>query len=264
MAHMPAPCGSARFVGREAAFTRLATVLGGATEGRAGTLLVSGTAGIGVTSFLNEAARRIGDLTEPMTVLRGTASRGPDVPYAPVLEALRSALVALDDDALGRVTGPACEDAVRLMPELAPRLAPLGLLPPRPTTTMVERRQARTLEGILGMLGRLGEEQPVLLILEDIHRADAATRALATFLARIARTQRLALVFTDRPDEVPRDHPWSSDRAVIAAAPRAAAPLELVQLRRDEPARLIESIEGTRTYASVLLLVVERSGGSRS
>ena len=88
MAGMPAPIASARFVGREAAFTRLATVLGGAAEGRAGTLLVSGTAGIGVTRFLNEAARRIGDLTEPMTVLRGTASRGPDTPYAPVLEAL--------------------------------------------------------------------------------------------------------------------------------------------------------------------------------
>ena len=46
----------------EAAFTRLATVLGGAAEGRAGTLLVSGTAGIGVTRYLNEAARRIGEL----------------------------------------------------------------------------------------------------------------------------------------------------------------------------------------------------------
>ena len=65
MAGMPAPIASARFVGREAAFSRLATVLGGATEGRAGTLLVSGTAGIGVTRFLNEAARRIGDLADP-------------------------------------------------------------------------------------------------------------------------------------------------------------------------------------------------------
>jgi DNA-binding CsgD family transcriptional regulator/tetratricopeptide (TPR) repeat protein len=262
MAHMPAANPSARFVGREAAFTRLATVLGGAAEGRAGTLLVSGTAGIGVTRFLNEAARRIGDLTEPMTVLRGTASRGPDTPYAPVLEALRSALDGLDDEALGRVTGPASEEAVRLMPDLAARLAPLGLLPARPTTTVPERSQARTLEGILGILGRLSEERPVLLILEDMHRADAATRALATFLARISRSQRLALVFTDRPDEVTRDDPWSADRAVIAAAPRAAPPLELEPLRRDELARLIESIEGTRPSASVLLLVVERSGGS--
>ena len=262
MAVMPEGIASARFVGREAAFTRLATVLGGAAEGRAGTLLVSGTAGIGVTRFLNEAARRIGELAEPMTVLRGAASRGPDTPYAPVLEALRDALCDLDDEALGRVTGPASEEAVRLMPELAERLAPLGLLPPRPTMTVPERRQARTLEGILGILGRLGEERPVLLILEDLHRADAATRALATFLARIARNQRLALVFTHRPDEVTRDHPWWTDRSVIAGAPRAVPALELEPLRRDELARLIESIEGQRASASVLLLVVERSGGN--
>ena len=227
MADMPEGIASARFVGREAAFTRLATVLGGAAEGRAGTLLVSGTAGIGVTRFLNEAARRIGELAEPMTVLRGAASRGPDTPYAPVLEALRSALCDLDDETLGRVTGPASEEAVRLMPELAERLAPLGLLPARPTMTVPERRQARTLEGILGILGRLGEERPVLLILEDLHRADAATRALATFLARIARNQRLALVFTHRPDEVTRDHPWWTDRVGHrrrpACRPRARA-----------------------------------------
>ena len=42
-------------MGREEAFARLATVLGGAAEGRAGTLLVAGTAGIGVTRFLDEA-----------------------------------------------------------------------------------------------------------------------------------------------------------------------------------------------------------------
>ena len=197
-----------------------------------------------------------------MTVLRGSASRGPDAPYAPVLEALRSALCDLDDDALGRVTGPASEEAVRLMPELAGRLAPLGLLPARATMTVPERRQARTLEGILGILGRLGEERPVLLILEDLHRADAATRALVTFLARIARNQRLAIVVTHRPDEVTRDDPWWTDRSVIAGAPRAVPALELEPLRRDELARLIESIEGERASASVLLLVVERSGGN--
>ena len=262
MTRMPARLTSARIVGREAAFVSLATVLDGAAEGRAATLLVSGTAGIGVTRFLAEAARRIGELAEPMTVLHGTASRGPDAPFAPVLAALRPALAGLDDRTLGMVAGPAAEDAVRLMPELGGRLAPLGLLPSRPTTTVPERRQARTLEGILGILGRLGEQHPVLLVLEDVHRADAATRSLVTFLARIARDQRLALVVSHRPDEVTPTHPWSADRQVIAAAPRSVATLELEPLGRDDLARLIESIEGERPSASVLLLVAERSRGS--
>ena len=45
-------------------------------------------------------------------------------------------------------------------------------------TTVPERRQARLLEGILGVLGRLGERRPVLLVIEDLHRADAGTRTL--------------------------------------------------------------------------------------
>ena len=259
---MPARLTSARFVGREAAFARLATVLEGAAEGRAGTLLVSGTAGIGVSRFLDEAARRIGELTEPMTVLHGAAWRGPDGPYAPVIRALAPVLAALDDEALAAVAGPAAEDAVRLLPDLAPRLRPLGVLPDRPTRTVPERRQARTLEGILGMLGRLGEQRPVLLVLEDVHRADAATRALVTFLARIARDQRLALVVSHQPDEVTRTDPWPAERAVIEAAPRAVQPVTIGALTREEMARLIESIEGSRPSASVLLLVAERSGGS--
>ncbi len=262
MADMPARLTSARFVGREAAFARLATVLEGAAEGRAGTLLVSGTAGIGVSRFLDEAARRIGDLAEPMTILHGATWRGPDGPYAPVIRALAPVLAALDGEALAAVAGPAAEDAVRLLPELAPRLQPLGVLPDRPTHTVPERRQARTLEGILGMLGRLGEQRPVLLVLEDVHRADAATRALVTFLGRIARDQRLALVVSHQPDEVTRTDPWPAERAVIEAAPRAVKPVQIEALTREEMARLIESIEGSRPSASVLLLVAERSGGS--
>ncbi|HSK51888.1 MAG TPA: LuxR C-terminal-related transcriptional regulator [Clostridia bacterium] len=259
---MPARWTSARFVGREVAFGRLAAVLQEAGEGRAGTLLVSGTAGIGVSRFLREASRRIGELGEPMTVLHGAAWRRPNAPYAPVLAALRPALAELDDATLAAVAGPAAEDAVQLMPELRERLGPLEVLPERPTRTVLERRQARALEGILGILGRLGERRPVALVLEDVHRADAATRALVTFLARIARSQRFGLVITHRADELTRTHPWKADWQVIAGAPRAVPSLELGPLGRDDLARLIQSIEGERPSASMLLLVAERSGGS--
>ena len=39
-------------------------------------------------------------------------------------------------------------------------------------TTAPERRQARTLEGILGLLGRLGDERPVVLLLEARSRGN--------------------------------------------------------------------------------------------
>ena len=55
---MPARYTSARFVGREEAFARLAAALDDAASGRTRTVLLDGTAGVGVTRFLDEAIDR--------------------------------------------------------------------------------------------------------------------------------------------------------------------------------------------------------------
>ena len=255
---MPASYTSARFVGREVAFARLASVLDDAAGGRARTLILGGTAGVGVTRFLDEGMTRISELSEPWTILRGGAwPCGADDPYGPVVRAIDPALHALDDAELATVLGPATAEVVRLMPDLAARLGERATQ----ITSAPERRQARTLEAILGMLGRLGERRPVALVLEDLHRADAATRALVRFLSPIARDQRLAIIASDQPDIVPRDDPWAGDLAAIAAAPRPLERLTLDPLDRYDLAALIEGIQGERASASLLLLVVERSGG---
>ena len=201
-------------------------------------------------------------LGEPMTVLRATAwPAWADEPYGPIVRAIGPTLRALPIGELADLLGPAAPEVVRLMPDLAPVLDVV-----RPTAwsgggTAPERRQARTLEGILGLLGRLGERRPVVLALEDLHRADAATRALVTFLSRISRDQRLAIVGTHQPDVVGRDDPWMADLEAIRTGPRPAERVVLAPLERDELAALIEGIEGERASASLLLLVAERSGG---
>jgi DNA-binding CsgD family transcriptional regulator/tetratricopeptide (TPR) repeat protein len=263
MQGMPPRFTSSRFVGREAAFVRLAAILDAAAEGRSSTLLVAGSGGMGVSRFLSEAANRLGTLTEPFSLLRGRAQpAGADEPYAPVLRPLAALLDGLGDDELRAVLGTSAEDLVRLVPGLAERPAVRDLLPVRPTTTSPERRQAKVMESILGVLGRLGEHRPIVLVVEDLHRADDATRALVMFLARIARTQRLAIVATYQPDELTRSDALVGDLVRIGDAPRPPARLEIGPLGRDEIAGLIEGIEGEHPSASVLVLVAERSRGS--
>ncbi len=259
---MPATFTSARFVGREDAFTKLASVLQSATSGDSGTLLLEGTAGVGTTRFMDEVISRVDALQEPMTVLRGCAF-GPatDTPYAPLVRALRPALAALPDDDLAAVMGSATEELLRLLPELGTRLGKHREPGSVALTTVPERRQARMLEGVLGVLGRLGERRPVLLVIEDLHRADAGTRTLVTFLARIARLQQLAIVGTYQADAIRRDDPWAMDLRSLEGAPRQPDRLTLGPLGRDDLALLIEAIEGERPSASVLVVVVERSGG---
>ena len=161
---MPAGFTSAKFVGRESAFARFAPALEDAASGIPTTVLLEGTGGLGVSRFLTEATSRLDALAEPFTVLRGRAvPAGDDEPYAPILRALRPTLLAASDSDLVELLGPGIEDGLRLVPELHTRLGRSGDLPDRPTVTSPERRQARLLEGILGVLIRLGERQPVVL-----------------------------------------------------------------------------------------------------
>ncbi len=259
---MPAGFTSARFVGRESAFTRLAPALEAATAGVSTTVLIEGTGGVGVSRFLTEATSRLTALAEPFTVLRGrSVPAGTDEPYAPILQALRPTLAALSDEELVPLLGPGVEDHLRLMPELHVRLSRAGAIPPQPSVTSAERRQARLLEGVLGVLGRLGERQPVMLVLEDLHHADAGTRALATFLAQVQRPHRVCFVASYQPDEVTRSHPLSADVVAMTTARRPAERVRIEPLGRNELADLIEGIEGERPTGSALVLAAERSGG---
>ncbi|MDQ2966173.1 MAG: AAA family ATPase, partial [Chloroflexota bacterium] len=260
---MPTSFTSARFVGREGPFGRLAAALDATARGHATTLLVSGGAGHGVSRFLSEVELRLRTLTEPFAFIRGRAlPAGTDDPYAPVLRAIGPLLRELTDAELGAVLATGAEDVVRLLPDLGLRLAPLGMLPARPSVASAERRQARVLEAVLGAIGRLSERRPVVLVVEDLHHADAATRALVAFLARISRAQRLCLIATYQPGELTRSHPLAAEIARIVDSPRPPEQLEIGPLSRDEIAGLIEGIEGERPSASVLVLVTERSGGS--
>jgi len=259
---MPQRFSSERFVGREGAFAELAGVLDAAADGRAATLLVAASGGMGASRFLSEASARLASLKEPFSVLRGRAVPGADDPYAPVIRAIRPMLEGLGDAELASVVATSAEDVVRLLPDLARRPGVAALLPARPTVASPERRQARALEAILGVVARTAERRPALLVLEDLHHADSATRELVVFLARIARHQRLAIVATYQPDELTRSHPLAADLARLAESPRPPVRLELGALTRDDVAGLIEGIEGERPSASVLVLVAERSGGS--
>ncbi|HEX2754175.1 MAG TPA: LuxR C-terminal-related transcriptional regulator [Candidatus Limnocylindrales bacterium] len=260
---MPATMNSARFVGRDAAFVRLAPALEAASDGEATTVLLDGPGGVGVSRFVAELGRRVAGLAEPFVVVRGRSFRpGSDDPYGAIIRALRPVFHAVDDAELAAIVGPAAEDVVRLFPEVVGRLSSAGALPGRPTSTALERRQGRVLEGLLGVVGRLAERQPVLFVIEDLHDADAGSRAFVSFMSRIRRAQRVCLIGTWQPDELTRDHPLSRTLAEMAAVQeRGPARISIPPLERAELAELVQAIEGERPTASALVLVADRSRG---
>jgi DNA-binding CsgD family transcriptional regulator/tetratricopeptide (TPR) repeat protein len=258
---MPARFSSERFVGRERELSHLAVALEAAGDGRSPRLLMSGRGGVGASRLVTEAVRRVGRLDRPFQVIRCTAvpARGRAA-FGPIIQGFTPWLEALDDQELRRAVGSGAEPISRLVPSLATRLA--GQIPhARRDSIAPERRGAWIGEAIQGLLERAGERQPILVVLEDLHHADAGTRNLATFLARVARPARVCLLLTYGRDRITRGHPLQAQLSAISGASDPPAQLELGPLDRFDLAQLVAEIEGERPTAAALLLVAERSGG---
>jgi DNA-binding CsgD family transcriptional regulator len=129
--------------------------------------------------------------------------------------------------------------------------------------------QLRMFEALLDLLDLLSCEQPVVLVLEDMHWADRSTRMFTTFLARSVRQERLMLLLTFRSDELHRRHPLRPLLAELERLDRArrieVAPFDRVELTEaltdilGEPPtvelarRLYDRSEGNALYTEELL-----------
>jgi DNA-binding CsgD family transcriptional regulator/tetratricopeptide (TPR) repeat protein len=223
-------------IGRDRELGHLASALERAADGEARVVLLAAPIGRGSTRLVEEFAARVEDLADTATVLRGTA-------YAPLSGAPYSPLLAALDGAVGE-TG---------LLDAGEQAEPRPILSP-------DRRQGRFLEGILRILGRLGETRPVALVLEDLHLADAGTRELVAFLARTVHEERLCVIASYDPSDLDRRHPVRDLLAGLSGVPSVET-LELAPLGRDQLARLIEGLEGERPTASYVAAVAERSRG---
>src|SRR6201999_45100 len=123
-----------------------------------------------------------------------------------------------------------------------------------------ERDPGRTLELVLGMIGRLAAAQPLVLVFEDVQWADSATLDLIALLAAGRSSRPLMLVFAVRSDELHRRHPF---RRVAARweQQRTVTRIELDRLSDAEVTEQVEAILGHRPDAALIEVVSERSEG---
>ncbi|PJN23724.1 helix-turn-helix transcriptional regulator [Kitasatospora sp. CB02891] len=197
-----------------------------ARRGQGRAVFVGGEAGIGKTRLAADCAYRA--VADGMAVLRGRgSSAGAPVPFRPVAEALLS---------LFRVSGPPQD------PALAPYRSALAALVPdwrgeqRPAAPPSLTDIAEALLRLLGAVGREGPDRPprgCLLIVEDLHEADAETLAVLDYVIDNLDGLPVLLVATLR------QHPGPAlDLALDAAARRQARRLDLHPLDQSQTAEL--------------------------
>ena len=243
---------SSTFVGRSDQLSELEAALTDAAAGRPRLGLVAGDSGVGKTRLISELAARA--RAGGARVLSGdcVALGEGELPYAPLVGALRS-LVRARDPVLEQLPGFVRAELSTLLPVLADGAgARVG--------SADESAQARLFEAVLWLLDTLGEDSPVLLAIEDLHWADRATRAFVAFLGRSLCRERVLVVATYRFDELHRRHPL---RPLLVELERDVGSLkiELPPLTREELAEQLQDLLGAPPKRDLVERVLERSEG---
>jgi len=247
-------------VGRDRDVASVAEAIEAATAGAPGFVVILGEAGIGKSRLVREttAAR---DGSERVVLVGECLDIGSaGLPYLPIAAALRALARAVPPDTLDQLLGAARADLAAIVPELAtdhaaPPVEPMaGVLPSG-------LGQARLFERILGLFGALSAAGPTVLVIEDVHWIDRATRDLLTYLSRNLTTERLAVVLTCRVDDLPRGHPILAWLAELERAPSTVV-LELARLDREAVKRQLRVIGGRDAATGVVDQIWRRSEGN--
>ena len=238
-----------RMVGRDAELGRLLTLLDDAEAGRSVAALVSGDAGVGKSRLVSEVIRLA--TGRGFTVLSGQcAELGDSVPYLPLADALR-----------GAAESTGVRDALSSRSALG-RLLPEGADGGGANEDRSGLARQQMFGAVLGLLTELAAAAPVLLVLEDLHWADASTRDLVTFLSRMLHRERVALIGTYRTDDLHRRHPL---RPVVAELQRLPGVIS-VDLAPLDPSALAEHLTAAaapgRLDATQLNDIVARAEGN--
>jgi predicted ATPase/class 3 adenylate cyclase len=215
--------GLTRFVGRQQELAALQQALEWAAAGHGQVVAMVAEAGVGKSRLVYEFVHWrdcVGAGCSPshhtpgwLVLESASVSYGKATPYFPIIDLLKrySHVEERDDTRTIRtkVTGqvltldPALQDTVPAL------LSLLDALPEDSSFLQLDppQRRQRTLDALKRILLRESQEQPLLLVFEDLHWIDSETQALLNSLVESLPSARLLLLVNYRPEY---QHGWGS------------------------------------------------------
>ncbi len=227
------------FVGRERELAELLVALEDALAGRARLVLVSGEPGIGKSRLADELighARARG-----AHVLVGRCWEAGGAPaYWPWVQPLRTYVRETAPEAVRAQLGAGSAELAQLLPELREIFPDL----PEPVAPESEGARFRLFEAAAAFLQRAAKARPVVLVLDDLHAADAPSLLLLQFVAREIRDGRLLIVGAFRDIDPTMRDPLVSALAQLVREPQTRQ-IALSGLSEPEVSTYIECSAGT-------------------
>ena len=245
---MSARVSSPVLVGRQREREYLRRALERAAGGEMLLVTVGGDPGVGKTRLVLDMAGTAAGLG--FRVLAGGCLDVGDgtLPFGPIVEALRPLGTETDEQWRRQILGGS--------PALATLFPGLGLVPDAHGAT----GEGQVIEVVRGILDRLAARQPVLLVVEDAHWADASTRHVLLYLVRNLRAP-VCLVVTYRMEELQERYPLRLLLSELHRSSRCER-ITLGPLTRTELGELLGTILGHPAARAMTDEIMDRAEGN--
>jgi DNA-binding SARP family transcriptional activator len=204
----------AGFVGRERELQALLACLDDARGGRGRLVLVSGEPGIGKSRLIDELIGAA--LTSQARVLIGRCWEAGGAPaYWPWVQSLRLYVRNREPEALRAELSGGAADLAQILPEVRERLPGI----PDPPALDPELARFRLFDATAEFLRRASAVRPLVVVLDDLHAADAPSLLLLRFLARELGAMRLLILAAFRDVSPIPSEPMSEMIAEVSREP---------------------------------------------
>ena len=191
-----------RLVGRTAELEQLTNAYDEMVSGRTRLMMVVGEPGIGKSRLVEELA--VYASVRGATVCWGHCYEGElGMPYLPFIEAFRSYVRERSDEQLRAELSTGAPEVATLVSELRLRFADLPASPPLDG----DAERMRLFEGVCAFVRNAAADDPLVLLLDDLHWADKPSLLMLQYMVRRLRRDRVLIVGTYRDIELDRTHP---------------------------------------------------------
>ncbi|MDP6453695.1 MAG: protein kinase [SAR202 cluster bacterium] len=191
------------FVGRQQETGELKAALEGALSGRGRLLTLVGEPGIGKTRTSQELATYAGLRGAQVLWGRCHESRGAP-PYWPWLQVIRAYIQEREPQGLSSEMGAGAANIAEIISDVRERLPGLQ---PAASLDDPEQERFRLFDSITTFLKNASRNQPIVVILDNLHWADRPSLMLLEFLAPELADSRLLVIGTYRDVDLSRQHP---------------------------------------------------------
>jgi len=245
------------FVGREAELGALLAGLEDALAGHGRLFLLVGEPGIGKSRLAEELIRRAG--ARGVRVLVGRCWEAGGAPaYWPWVQSLRGYIRESEPETLRAQLGAGAADVAQIFPELRELLSG-SIAEPAPLDS--EGARFRLFDAVAEFLRAASASRPILLVLDDLHAADAPSLLLLQFVARELASSRVLLLGALRDvDPIPGQH-VTSTLAEVAREP-VTRRISLGGLSRPDVAAYVELTASEIASPELVAALHEKTDGN--